>query len=123
MATSIVKKSSKDWAFGVNNGSTATGPNGVDIIEFSAEREYSIQMDHVTSQGALDDILIGGEIQKVTITGYGTATAAFADVDSTNGFTHPVAGLGSIFTTKVTTTQSNEDFTKVTYEGMGAPTL
>ena len=123
MATALVKKGSKDWAFGVNNGAAATGPDDLDIIEFSADREYSIQTDHVTSQGILDDILIGGEIQKVSVTGYGPATAAtFAKLDIED-LTHPVAGLGTIFATKVRAAQSNEDFTKVTYEGMGAPTI
>ena len=123
MATAIIKKGSKDWAFGVNNGESATGPDDLDIIEFSADREFSIQIDHVTSIGALADVLIGGEIQKVSLTGYGAATAAFSDLDPSSALTHPVAGLGSIFPIKLATAQSNEDFVKKTYEGMGAPTL
>jgi len=123
MATAISKLGTKNWAFGVNNGATATGPAGIDVIEFTADREYSIQIDHMTSDGALDDVLIGGEIQKVSVTGYGSATAAFGDLTSSGTFTHPVAGLGNIYPTKISTSQSNEDFTKVTYEGLGAPTL
>jgi len=62
MATPIHRRGSVDWSFGVNNGESATGPEGLEVTEFSGDREYSTQMDRVDDTGALVDVLIGAEI-------------------------------------------------------------
>lgn len=92
------------------------GTGDQDLLQVSVEKSYSTQIDIVSGTGELEDIVYGGEEQKITATkvsGDGSSAPAIG-----SAFT---AGGASGFVTKVSTLKSNEDVEKFQVEAIGFP--
>lgn len=93
------------------------GTGDANIVSISVEKSFGTNIEAIDGTGQLTDILVGAEQHKFTMTQYAGTGATAALGGSVN------AGGVSGTVQKLSTVNSNEDFSKLTIEGIYYPTL
>ena len=130
MATPLVKiigSGGPDWAFGLNNGSplTTSPLTGLsEVTEANSESEYTTFVDYVASDGTLADKIFSGQVNKGSMSGIGLvgSTSAVTFANLATSFTD-IGGNGKLTATRIAGSNSHEDLSKVSIEGIGAPDI
>ncbi len=97
---------------------TATHDGLQEVTEVSIKKEFTINVPAVNSEGDTVGLLIGGEKQTLSISGYASVTTA-----PDPGSTISCGGVTGADVTRVEVTASQSDFTKIRLEAEKYPNL
>lgn len=90
------------------------------VTDVSIKKEFTINIEAVNSAGDTTGVLLGGEKNTVSVSGYADVYDAPAIGDS---MTVGIGGVPSVDVTKATVRATNQDFVKIQIEGEHYPSL
>jgi len=97
---------------------TATYDGLQEVTEVSIKKEFTINVPAVNAEGDTVGLLIGGEKQTLSISGYANVTTA-----PDPGSTISCGGVTGADVTRVEVTASQSDFTKIRLEAEKYPSI